>query len=80
MNKRIADGKKNFISLPFLLFKISSPGGVKKHDRRCRAIRGFLKQMRNSRIPQANLHVSLNIQRIPVLVLLMFDTSHKFLK
>jgi hypothetical protein len=32
------------ISLPFLLFKISSPGGVEKHDRRCRAICGFLKQ------------------------------------
>jgi hypothetical protein len=36
MSKRIADGKKNFISLPFLLFKISSPGGVEKQDRRCR--------------------------------------------
>jgi hypothetical protein len=45
MSKRIADGKKNFISLPFILFKISSPGNVEKHDGRCRAIRGFLKQI-----------------------------------
>jgi hypothetical protein len=51
MSKRIADGKKNFISLPFLLFKISSPGRVEKHDRRCRAIREIL---------QANLHAALN--------------------